>query len=266
MTKWFGATSRIILNCPTPTLPSVLARQKRSLRIMPPLHLGLLCGTNGTRNPLPWFWPRHRRPHPFLSLSRRHLRRPWTRHPVHPVVVVFFLSPTTHPAIASIIQTLVPIWGGQERGRNTTNTPITRTPLHGGEPPKNRRNLVSPSGRPCIRARNAPPSLQVFAGKHQSPHEKCFHLSRETFVHTFSSYGHVYSFSSEGCTRCTPNHGTPASHPYQMPMVQNSYTKAVGNSDMLPPHLNGQLENYDEWVEKLQQWFGGCDPTYRKAN
>ena len=45
-----------------------------------------------------------------------------------------------------------------------------------------------------------------------------------------------------------------------------SYTKAVENSDMPPPHFSGQLENYDECVEKLQQWFGGCDPTYRKAN
>ena len=35
---------------------------------------------------------------------------------------------------------------------------------------------------------------------------------------------------------------------------------------MPPPHFNGQLENHDGWVEKLQQWFGGCDPTYRKAN
>ena len=30
--------------------------------------------------------------------------------------------------------------------------------------------------------------------------------------------------------------------------------------------FDGHLENYNEWVEKLQQWFGGCDPTYPKAN
>ena len=30
--------------------------------------------------------------------------------------------------------------------------------------------------------------------------------------------------------------------------------------------LNGQLESYNEWVEKHQQWFGGCDPIYRKAD
>ena len=41
-----------------------------------------------------------------------------------------------------------------------------------------------------------------------------FTSRRETFVHAFSSYGPVYSFSAEGCTTCTPNHGPPAYHPY----------------------------------------------------
>ena len=58
----------------------------------------------------------------------------------------------------------------------------------------------------------------------------------------------------------------PAYHPYQMPMVQNSYTKAVEESDMPKLQFNGQLESYDEWAEKLQQWLGGCDPIHRKAN
>ena len=58
----------------------------------------------------------------------------------------------------------------------------------------------------------------------------------------------------------------PAYHPYEMPMVQNSYTKAVEDSDMPKLQFNGQLECYDEWVQKLQQLFGGCDPMYRKAN
>ena len=97
----------------------------------------------------------------------------------------------------------------------------------------------------------------LFAGEHQSPHGKCLHFRRETFVHAFSSYGHVYSFSGESCTKCTPNHGSPPYHPYQMPLVQNRYTKAVENSDMPPAHFNWQLENYDEWLEKLQQRFGG---------
>ena len=35
---------------------------------------------------------------------------------------------------------------------------------------------------------------------------------------------------------------------------------------MPKPHLNGQLENCDDWVEKLQQLLGGCVPTYQKAN
>ena len=49
----------------------------------------------------------------------------------------------------------------------------------------------------------------------------------------------------------------PAYHPYQMPLVQNSYTKAVEDIDMPKPQFNGHLESYDEWVEKLQQWLRG---------
>ena len=45
----------------------------------------------------------------------------------------------------------------------------------------------------------------------------------------------------------------PAYHPYQMPMVQNSSTKAVEDSDMSKPDFNGQLENYYARVEKRQQ-------------
>ena len=96
--------------------------------------------------------------------------------------------------------------------------------------------------------------------EHQSLQGKCFHFPPETFAQALSSYGHVYSFSSEGCTkckwRCTPTLAPPAYHPYQMPMVQNSYTKAVEESDMPEPQFNRQLENYYEWVEKLQQWLG----------
>ena len=58
----------------------------------------------------------------------------------------------------------------------------------------------------------------------------------------------------------------PAYHPYQMPMVQNSYTKAVEESDMPKPQFNGQLEGYEECVKKPQQWLARCDPIYRKAN
>ena len=58
----------------------------------------------------------------------------------------------------------------------------------------------------------------------------------------------------------------PAYHPGQMRMVQKSYTKAVDESDMPKPQFNGQLESYDEWVEKLQQWLGVSDPMYPKAN
>ena len=31
---------------------------------------------------------------------------------------------------------------------------------------------------------------------------------------------------------------------------------------MHKPHFKGQLESYDKWVEKLQQWLGVCDPIY----
>ena len=49
----------------------------------------------------------------------------------------------------------------------------------------------------------------LFDGEYRSPHEKCFHFPREPLVHTFSSYRHMYGFSSEGCNRCTSNHGFP---------------------------------------------------------
>ena len=35
---------------------------------------------------------------------------------------------------------------------------------------------------------------------------------------------------------------------------------------MPKPQFNGELESYDECVEKLQQLLGGCDPMYQKAN
>ena len=35
---------------------------------------------------------------------------------------------------------------------------------------------------------------------------------------------------------------------------------------MPPAHFNGQLENYDEWLEKLQQCVGVCDNKYRTTN
>ena len=52
-------------------------------------------------------------------------------------------------------------------------------------------------------------------------------------------------------------HPQPWLPPLTMPMVQNSYTKAVEESDMPKLQFNGQLESYDKWVEKLQQWLGG---------
>ena len=56
-----------------------------------------MCGANGTpllQSPLRWSRTHHWSLHPFLILSRRHLRRPWGRDLVHLVVVVSsFLQP-----------------------------------------------------------------------------------------------------------------------------------------------------------------------------
>ena len=57
-------------------------------------------------------------------------------------------------------------------------------------------------------------------------------------------------------TGAPPTMAPSAYHPCQMPMVQNSYTKAVQNSDMPPPNFNGQKGSYEEQVEKGHQWFG----------
>ena len=193
---------RIILKCPTATRLSALAQWRRSLRVTPPLHLRSMRGTTGTpclQSPLRWSCPRHRRLHPLLI------------HPVHPVVGVSLLSPSNHPTIASTIGTLVQTQGGRGGGRNTTNTPTTKNLLRGGEALKSRRNLLSPSGGRRLRTKNTPRSLQPRGPmRRRTPlrwgtsitSQKMFSLPRGTFVHALSSYGHVYSFSSEGCTKC----------------------------------------------------------------
>ena len=120
----------------------------------------MTTGTPRLQSLLMWSCPRHRRLHPFLILSQRRLRRSWARHLVHPVGGVSFLSPSTHPTIASTIRTLVRIQGGRVGGRNTTNTPTTKNLLRGGEPPKSRRNLLFRSGGRRLRAKNTPRSLR----------------------------------------------------------------------------------------------------------
>ena len=85
---------------------------------------------------------------------------PWARHPVHPVVGLSFLSPSTHPTIASTIRTLVRIRGGQGGGKSTTNTPTPKNLHRGGKSPKSRRNLLFPSGGQRLRAKNTPRSLR----------------------------------------------------------------------------------------------------------
>ena len=172
----------------------------------------------------------NQRLHPFLILSRQRLRRPCARHSVHPVtgcVLLLSVHPSRHCIYHpnACLDSGLP-WGGG----NTTNTPITKNLLRGGEPPKSRRNLLTLSRGRRLRGKNTPQSLQpryrcggehLFAWEHQSPQQKCFHFLQETFLHTLPSYGHVYSFSSEGCTRCkgscTVNHGFP-----RLPPVPNA--------------------------------------------
>ena len=85
---------------------------------------------------------------------------PMGRHLVHPVVGVSFLSPSTHPTIASTIRTLVRIRGGRGGGQNTTNTPTPKNLHRGGESPKSRRNVLLLSGGRRLRAKNTPRSLR----------------------------------------------------------------------------------------------------------
>ena len=121
--------------------------------------------------------------------------------------------------------------GWPRGGGDSTNTPITKNLLRAGEPLKSRRNLLSPSGGRCLRAKNTPRSIRPrglvrrrtpLGWGRSIPHEKCFHFPRETFLHALPSYGHVHSFSSEGCTkckwRCTSNNGSPRLTP-----VPNAY-------------------------------------------
>ena len=120
----------------------------------------MTTGTPYLPNPLRWSCPRHWRLHRFLILNRRRLRRSWARHPVHPVVGVSFLSPSTHPTIASTIRALVRIWGGRGGGKNTTNTPTPKNLLRGGESRKSRRYLLFPTRGRRLMAKNAPRNLR----------------------------------------------------------------------------------------------------------
>ena len=137
-------------------------------------------GTTGTprlRNLLRGSCLRHRRLHQDLVLNRRRLRLPWARYPVHPVVGVSFPSPSTNHTIASTIRTLVRIRGGQGGGKNTTNTPTPKNLLRGGKSPKNRRNLLFPSGGRRLRAKNTPRSLLP-----RGPMRRRTHLRWETLI------------------------------------------------------------------------------------
>ena len=100
--------------------------------------------------------PRHRRLHLFLILSRWRLRRPWARHPVHPSVVVFFLTPSTHPTIACTIRTLVRIRGGRGGQRNTTNTPDHQEPTSWRGAAKKQKEPANPEWRAAPKGKEYP--------------------------------------------------------------------------------------------------------------
>ena len=207
---------------------------------------------------------------PFLILRRRRLRRPWARHPVQPGVVVCFLSPSTHPAIASTIRTLVRIRGGRggrgipqkpplprtyfvERNRRKaerTCYPQWRAALKGEEHPTEPTALwTSAEENTCSLGNINPLTKNVFT----SPGKPWYLPSHSTDTCTVSPVKLAPSASGGAAPTMPP----PAYHPFQMPMVQNSYTKAVEESNMPKPQFNGELESYNKWVEKVQQWFGG---------
>ena len=230
-------------------------------------------GTTGTprlQNRIRWSNPRHRRLHLFLILGRRRVRRPWARQRVHLVVDVFFLSPSTHPTIASTIRTLVRIQGGPRGGEEHHIHPHYQKPTSW-------RGTAEKQKEPAIPKRRAAPKGEEYPSEHTAPWTGADEYS--------SSLGNINPltrnvFTSPGKPLFTPSHptetctfppvkvaqsasgGAPSSmapqtnNSYRMRMVQNSYTKAVEKIDMRKPHFNLQLENYDAWVEKLQPGFG----------
>ena len=246
---------------------------------MPLLHLGSMLGTDGTQllqNPLRWACPRHRRPRPFLNLSWRHIQRPWARHPVHPVVVVFFLFPTTHPAIASTIRTLFRTLRGQGGEEETNEHTYHKEPTSWRGAAEKHKETGVPEWRAAPKSEeypSEPTSPRTGMEEDSSSLGNINSLKKNNFTSP-RRRSYAPSHSTDTCTvspvkvaPCAPpTMAPPACHLYKMPMVQNSYTKAVEKSDMPRPHFDRRLQSYDEWVEKLQQWLEGCDPTYRKAN
>ena len=190
-----------------------------------------LNGTPCLRSPLRWSRPRHRRLHQFLILSRQHLWRPRVRHPVHPVVVVSFLSPPTHPATASTIRTHVRNHGGRGGVEEHHEHPHHQEPTSWRGTAGKQKEPAIPEWKAVPKSEEYPSEPTAHGpvrkgtplrGGTSIPSRKMFSLPPGTFVHALSSYGHVYSLSSESCTkckwRCPYNHGPPRLQP-----VPNAY-------------------------------------------
>ena len=85
-------------------------------------------------------------------------------------------------------------------------------------------------------------------------------------MHSYPTDTCTVSLMKVAPTGASPTITLPAYDPYQMPILQKSYTKVLENSNMPTPYFEWQQGSYDEWVEKLHQWLGRCDPAYREAN
>ena len=227
---------RIILKCPTATQLSALAQCSHPLRITPPLHPGSMPGNTGTprlQNPLRSSCPCHRRLHPFVILNRRRLRRPWARHPVHPVVGVSFLSPSTHPTIASAIRTLVRIRGGRGGGGEHHEHPHPQEPTSWRGTAEKQKEPAIPEWRATPEGEEHPTEPTAPWANEEENTSPLGNINPLT-KNVFNSPGKPSYAPSHPTDTCTisavkvapsasggapPTMAPPAYHPYQMPTV-----------------------------------------------
>ena len=102
-------------------------------------------------------------------------------------------------------------WRGTAEKQKEPGIPEWRAAPEGEEHPK----------EPTVPLANAEENTSSLGNR--NPLTKNVSTSPGKFLYSrLSSYGHVYSFSSEGCTkckwRCTPNHDSP-----RLPLVPNAY-------------------------------------------
>ena len=206
-------------------------------------------GTTGTpclQSQIQWSRPRRRRLHPFLILSRRRLRRPWARHPVNPVVGVSPLF-SVHPSHDCIYHpNACPDLEWPRGGEELNEHPHQQEPTSWRGNGEKQKEPAIPEGRAAPEGEQHPteptaPWTRVEENTSSSgninplmkkvftsPGKPSYTPSHPTDTCTFSPVK-VAPSASGGAP---PTMARPAYHPYQMPMVQNSYTKAVEESDM----------------------------------